>query len=130
MSTEVSTGGAKHMPAVALVAAAKAHAPQALASPAEAARPAPVKATVKPVAKADPAEARRNIEEAVQQLNEQMRKSSRNLNFAVDHSINRIVITVKNAHTGEVVRQIPDEAVMRVAHNIHDLKGLLLNQKV
>jgi len=41
-----------------------------------------------------------------------------------------VVITVKNSHTGEVIRQIPDEAVMRVAHSLHDLKGLLLNEKV
>jgi uncharacterized FlaG/YvyC family protein len=25
------------------------------------------------------------------------------------------------------VRQIPDEAVLRVAHNIEDIKGMLLN---
>lgn len=126
MSTEVSTDGARRMPAAALVAAAKPHPSDAMKNVVDSGHAAPVK----PAVKADPAEARRNVEEAVQRLNDQMRKTGRNLNFSVDHSVNRIVITVKNAHTGEVVRQIPDEAVMRVAHNINDLKGLLLNQKV
>jgi flagellar protein FlaG len=38
-----------------------------------------------------------------------------------------VVITVKNSSTGEVIRQIPDEALLRVAHNIDDIKGLLHN---
>jgi flagellar protein FlaG len=39
----------------------------------------------------------------------------------------RTVITVKDTHSGEVVRQIPDEALLRVAHNIEEIKGLLYN---
>jgi len=38
------------------------------------------------------------------------------------------VITVRSKHTGEVVRQIPSETVLKVAHSIEDMKGLLLNE--
>jgi len=34
---------------------------------------------------------------------------------------------VTNTQTGEVIRKIPSEAVIRVAHNIEALKGLLFS---
>jgi len=41
------------------------------------------------------------------------------------------VVTVRNTVTGEVVRQIPNEVVIRVAENIDVVKkGLLHNSKV
>jgi flagellar protein FlaG len=69
----------------------------------------------------------RNLREAIDRLNEQMQRNGRDLNFAIDRKVDRTVVTVRSAQTGEVVRQIPDEAVLRVAHSIEDIKGLLLN---
>ena len=40
------------------------------------------------------------------------------------------MIKVSNIHTGEVVRQIPTEDVLRMAHKIDDLKGILYNKVV
>ena len=68
-----------------------------------------------------------NLSEAVERLNEQMRRSGRGLNFSVDEVAERTVITVKDTQSGEVIRQIPDEALLRVAHNIEEIKGLLYN---
>ena len=73
-------------------------------------------------------EMRENLREAIKRLNEMMRESSRDLNFSMDEATDRVVITVKNASTGEVVRQIPDATLLRVAHNIENLKGVLHNQ--
>lgn len=73
-------------------------------------------------------EMRENMREAIKRLNEMMREGSRNLNFSMDETIDRVVITVKNASTGEVVRQIPDATLLQVAHNIENLKGMLYNQ--
>ena len=72
----------------------------------------------------------KNLKEAINLLNEQMRATGRNLNFSLDQALNRTIITVKNSHTGEIVRQIPDETVLRVAHNIEKLKGILLDEKI
>jgi len=36
-----------------------------------------------------------------------------------------MVIKVTNSQTGELVRQIPDQTVLRIAHTIEDLKGIL-----
>lgn len=75
--------------------------------------------------RAEAAEMQKNVKEAIERLNEQMRNTGRNLNFSMDDKIDRLVITVKNSETGEVVRQIPDEAIVKAAHQIEALKGLL-----
>lgn len=73
---------------------------------------------------------RENLREAIKRLNEMMRQNSRDLNFSMDETTDRVVITVKNANTGEVVRQIPDATLLRVAHNLENLKGVLHNQTI
>ncbi len=64
-------------------------------------------------------------EQVVDQLNRQMQANNRNLGFGIDRKINTYVITVTDKKSGDVVRQIPAEAVVRVAHAIEDLKGVL-----
>ncbi len=64
-------------------------------------------------------------EQVVDQLNRQMQANNRNLGFGIDRRINTFVITVTDKRSGDVVRQIPAEAVVRVAHAIEDLKGVL-----
>lgn len=73
-------------------------------------------------------EMRRSLEEAVARLNDQMAQTRRNLNFRVDDVVDRTVVTVRNSQTGELVRQIPSESMLKLAHSIEDIKGLLLNQ--
>ena len=46
----------------------------------------------------------------------------------MDSLADRVVITVRQSETGEVIRQIPDESLLRVAHNIEAVKGLLYNE--
>lgn len=57
-----------------------------------------------------------------------MQRNSRALSFSVDDIARKVVITVKNLE-GEVVRQIPSEVALRVAHNLDDIKGLLQDGK-
>lgn len=67
----------------------------------------------------------RQYEQVVDQLNRQMQANDRNLGFGIDRKINTYVITVTDRKSGDVVRQIPAEAVVRIAHSIEDLKGVL-----
>jgi len=71
---------------------------------------------------------RQNITEAINKLNDMMVAAKRGLNFSVDEKLGRPIIYVKNTETGEVVRQIPNEVMVRIAHGIEDLKGLLHNK--
>ncbi len=84
----------------------------------------------KPVAlKFDASEVRRNLQDAVGMLNQQMASTNRGLGFRIDEAVGGPVVTVRSAETGEVVRQIPNEVVVRLAHNIEKFKGQLLNTK-
>ena len=78
--------------------------------------------------KQDPLESRRSLQEVSEQLNQKMRRDSRDLSFSVDDVANTVVLTVKNKE-GEVVRQIPNEAALRVAHNMDNVKGLMQDEK-
>ena len=78
----------------------------------------------------DPQELRRQLQEATEQINRQMANDKRNLSFSVDDVADKIVVTVKNSQSGEVVRQIPNETALKVAHNLANLKGLLQDEKI
>lgn len=57
------------------------------------------------------------------------KKSTQQLNFHMDDVLDFPVVTVRSTATGEVIRQIPNETVIHVAHNIDSLKGLLHNSR-
>lgn len=75
-------------------------------------------------------EMRENIQEAIERLNQQLKANGRDLSFQMDEEINRPIITVRNIETGEVVRQIPSEEIIRMAHSIEEGKGLLFNESL
>ncbi len=77
----------------------------------------------------NPAQERENLKQAVNMLNQQVQETNRGLGFRMDEVLNAPVVTVTSAQTGEVVRQIPSEVVIRVAHNIEKVKGMLFNGK-
>ena len=70
-----------------------------------------------------------NVKEAVSMLNQQLSSTNRGLGFHMDEAVGGPVVTVRSADTGEVVRQIPNEVVVRVAHSIEKMKGLMFNSK-
>ena len=77
--------------------------------------------------KVDPEKMKQNLDQAIRQLNDSMRDGGRNLAFAMDEVLGRPVIVVKKQDTGEVIRQIPNEVVIKVAHSLDKLKGLFFN---
>jgi flagellar protein FlaG len=38
------------------------------------------------------------------------------------------MVTVTNKNTGEVVRQVPADAILKVAHNMEALKGVIFDE--
>jgi flagellar protein FlaG len=93
--------------------------------------PSPKVTAPKPIdIKFDPAEVRQTLQEAVSILNKQLNEHNRGIGFSVDEALDTPVVTVRSTVTGEVVRQIPNEAVVRIAHNIENVRGLLINANV
>ena len=78
--------------------------------------------------KYDPNQARANLSSAISMLNEQLASSGRGLGFSYDGAKNSPVIKVTDLKSGELVRQIPSEEVLKIAHHIDALKGVLYNK--
>ena len=78
----------------------------------------------------DEVKAKKNLDDAIKSLNDQMASNKTGLGFSMDKSLQRPVVVVQNTATGEVVRKIPTEVVIRMAHSIDEMKGLLLNKSV
>lgn len=70
------------------------------------------------------------VKEAVQQMNRAMRVASSALEFSVDQDTDRVVVTMTDRDTGEVVMQIPSQQTLALARYLEAAsKGALLNQK-
>ena len=67
------------------------------------------------------------VREAVEEINKELFKLQSELGFSVDKVANDIVVTVKRKESGELVRQIPSEAILKLAHNFEKLKGVFLD---
>ena len=70
------------------------------------------------------------LDEIVSHLNVKMEVRDKSLNFSVDEVSNRVMVTVTDKVSGEVVRQVPSEAILKVAHNIEALKGVLFDLNI
>ena len=128
MSTEIKTS------APAPVEGGRAIAPKP--APKEAAPAAPdalYRADIVPMKRVelsvDPRQMTEKLKQVLAEANQQMANSKVSLGFSMNEAINGPVVTVKNLQTGEVVRTIPNEVVVRVAQSIHSLKGVLFNEK-
>lgn len=71
---------------------------------------------------------RKELEQALEEVNQRMQSNGRSLAFSLDEKADRLVIKVTNSKTGEVVRQIPDETILRIAHSLEELKGALYDE--
>lgn len=80
--------------------------------------------------KVDPERMRKSLEDAIKHLNDMMQAGNRGLNFSMDPSLEVPVVVVKNSHTGEIVRQFPNEVIIRMAHSIDEFKGMLHNKTI
>ena len=92
------------------------------------ARPAAV--VTKQTHEATAQESREALRAAPKDLNHEMAQTKKGLHFSMDERLGRSIITVENATTGKVIRQIPDPAALKVAHNIEQLKGVLLDEDI
>ena len=130
MASEIQNTIAAGAPGLASRIASPAAALQTKAAVVDA--PAQPKVTApKPIdIKFDAAEVRQTLQEAVSFLNKQLNEHNRGIGFSIDDSLETPVVTVLSTTTGEVVRQIPNEAAVRMAHNIESIKGMLINANV
>jgi flagellar protein FlaG len=84
----------------------------------------------KPKLSIDLAAMQKRLDQAIENLNNQLQSSQTKLGFSIDSETDIVMVKVTNKETGELVRQIPAEAVVRLAAKMDDLKGLLLDESL
>jgi len=63
---------------------------------------------------------RETIDRVVHQLETQSQSLRRDLQFNVDDSTGRVIVTVRDSETDEVIRQIPSEELLALSRHLAD----------
>jgi flagellar protein FlaG len=69
------------------------------------------------------------VEKAAQRLQDFVTSMGRSLSFSVDQTTGYHVVKVVNPATGEMIRQLPSEELLKIAQNMDNLKNVLVSQK-
>ncbi|MHC8349533.1 flagellar protein FlaG [Pseudomonas sp. RT4P38] len=67
---------------------------------------------------------------AVQEIEKFVQSVKRNLEFSIDEPSGKVIVRVIASDSGEVVRQIPNEEVLKLANSLNDASSLLFSAKV
>jgi flagellar protein FlaG len=86
----------------------------------------PVTTADAPPAKVNPKE----VKQAALEINQALKSLNDHLQFSVDNTTNSTVVKLIDGNTGEVLRQIPPEEVLRLRAYYQDHHGLLVNKDV
>lgn len=74
-------------------------------------------------------ESEEQIKQAVQKIQETVDNLAHNLRFSIDEDTGRTIIKVMDAHTEEVIRQIPTKEAIEIARTLDRVQGLLFSDK-
>ncbi|WLG92024.1 flagellar protein FlaG [Pseudomonas cucumis] len=89
-----------------------------------------VVAPVKDEQKKDAVSEQDKLKMAVQEIEKFVQSVKRNLEFSIDEPSGKVVVKVIASDSGEVVRQIPNEEVLKLANSLNDASSLLFSAKV
>ncbi|MEG0860218.1 MAG: flagellar protein FlaG [Pseudomonas sp.] len=70
------------------------------------------------------------VKDAVAEIEKFLKEAQRNLQFSTDEESGKIVVKVIASETGELIRQLPSEEALRIAHNLNDVNSILFDAKV
>lgn len=73
---------------------------------------------------------RSEVEKAVSDIQEFVKASQRELGFSIDDSTGTLVVKVIATNSGEVIRQLPTEAALKLAQSLAEGNGLLFDDHV
>lgn len=69
-----------------------------------------------------------SIDDAVEVLNQALSLKNTSAIIRRDEQLNRYLVTIKDKESGEIVREIPDEALIKFARNLQELRGILFDE--
>lgn len=86
-------------------------------------------AVVAPGSAQEQAATKDDVDRAAQQINEALQMVSQKLEFSVDKDTDKFVVKVMDKETGEMIRQIPSEELLKIAKALDKLQGLLVKDQ-
>ena len=69
------------------------------------------------------------LKAAVLEIEKFVQSVKRNLEFSIDEASGKVVVKVIASGSGEVIRQIPSEEVLKLANSLNDASSLLFTAK-
>lgn len=72
---------------------------------------------------------RSSLDKAIEQLNSSMQAWATGMRFDIDPDTQRIVLTLVDNDSGDVIRTVPSEAVLAIAKMITQFQGQSINTK-
>ena len=97
--------------------------------PAQQAQAASEPAPVEPSQAVSATQTAEAVREAVEQVNDALRRVSAGVEFSLDQGSGRVIARVVDSETKEVLRQIPSEQMLAISRAIDDLRGMLIQQE-
>ncbi|HOO36941.1 MAG TPA: flagellar protein FlaG [Deltaproteobacteria bacterium] len=70
------------------------------------------------------------IHKDIDAINTQLSAMNRSIQFSVDDSTHDIVVSVVDKESGEVIRQLPPESVLRLREHMSEISGLIVEENV
>lgn len=67
------------------------------------------------------------LEEAIEVLNESLARTPTSAKISRDETLNRYVVRITEKQSGEIVKEIPSEELLKFARHLEKLKGILFD---
>lgn len=67
------------------------------------------------------------VQNAVKSINREATRVNAKISLSVDQELNRVLIRFKDPESGEILKQIPADAVLVMLKRLNELKGTMLD---
>ena len=70
-----------------------------------------------------------SVEDAVKHLSDFVSQANSEISFSIDQASGESVVKIMDTQTNEVIRQMPSEEAIQIAHALDKLQGLFVKDK-
>jgi len=70
------------------------------------------------------------IKKGIEEINNQLAMMNRSIQFSVDESSRDIVVRVVDKESGEVIKELPPESILKLRERMAQLSGLMVEEEL
>lgn len=67
------------------------------------------------------------MQEVIEVANAALKNANNSLQFQIDESLEQPIVSVVDQDSGEVIRQLPSEEIVRISRSIDSMRGVLFD---